>query len=325
MMQNAIPDWPAIILDARNAATAWAGIFTAIQSLARNLSSPVALHDASIVPDRLLAESAWELWEAYPESAKKTSSKLKEWTNSGTNHGTGKAVLIIDALSLREMPYILEAAKIRGITPVLIKITGAECPSTTVQFAKSLGLPDRSALAHDKKSNSFALFSASCFTDVLNLPFEDCPIPPVPNIVFWHTWLDDLLHVQKKAPDVVSKAAADIFQGDGFWRFINALRQGRDLVVTSDHGYAVSKLFSSEIADSDAVAVLREIFGASRYKAASGAWQKQFMPPLVLDHNGCHVVMGQWKWKAPGGFPHVCHGGLSLLEVAVPWLEFAAL
>jgi hypothetical protein len=26
-----------------------------------------------------------------------------------------------------------------------------------------------------------------------------------------------------------------------------------------------------------------------------------------------------------GGFPHVCHGGLSLLEAAVPWIEFEAI
>ena len=45
------------------------------------------------------------------------------------------------------------------------------------------------------------------------------------------------------------------------------------------------------------------------------------MPPTVLNHNGHLVVMGQTKWKVQGGFPQVCHGGLSLLEVAVPFIE----
>ncbi len=49
------------------------------------------------------------------------------------------------------------------------------------------------------------------------------------------------------------------------------------------------------------------------------------MPPIVMTHNKQHVVMGQWKWKVQGGFPHICHGGMSLLEVAVPWIEFASL
>jgi hypothetical protein len=49
------------------------------------------------------------------------------------------------------------------------------------------------------------------------------------------------------------------------------------------------------------------------------------MPPIVVSHNEHHIVMGQRKWKVQGGFPHVCHGGLSLLEVTVPWIEFEAI
>ena len=36
------------------------------------------------------------------------------------------------------------------------------------------------------------------------------------------------------------------------------------------------------------------------------------------------MVMGQRKWKVPSGFPKICHGSLSLLEVASPWLEIDA-
>ena len=41
--------------------------------------------------------------------------------------------------------------------------------------------------------------------------------------------------------------------------------------------------------------------------------------------NHQRIVMGQRKWKVQGGFPHVCHGGMSLLEVAVPWIELQSL
>jgi len=37
------------------------------------------------------------------------------------------------------------------------------------------------------------------------------------------------------------------------------------------------------------------------------------VPLLVTTENGCHVVMGQRKWKVQGGFPHLYHGGLSLI------------
>jgi hypothetical protein len=45
----------------------------------------------------------------------------------------------------------------------------------------------------------------------------------------------------------------------------------------------------------------------------------------VVSANEHHIVMGQRKWKVQGGFPHVCHGGFSLLEVAVPFIELPPL
>jgi hypothetical protein len=268
-----------------------------------------------------LAEAAWGLWEAFPEYAEKTSQHLKNWSNQAS----GKAILILDALSLRELPILLGAAKARGIKPVQIKVSGSECPSTTDQFAKSIGLPSRSALANNGKPGTFALFVGNCYTDVVSLPFEDCAVPPSPNIVIWHSWLDDLIHLQGKLPDQIASQASGVLQNDGFWNFVNRLRQGRSLVITSDHGYAVSKRFSSEVEDPDAIEILKKTFGASRNKAASEPWQKRFMPPIVMTNNNQHVVMGQRKWKIQGGFPHVSHGGMSLLEVAVPFVEFPAL
>ncbi len=315
------PDWRSIILDAQSQDKAWADIFTALLSIAQSNSSPVALHDATIVPDRLLTEAAWELWEAYPAHAEKTSDNLKKWAHAGA----GKAVLILDALSLRELMILLGAAESRGIKLTQIKVTGSECPSTTDSFAKSLGLTSRSALMNDGKPGSFALFGGNCFTDVVSLPFEDCAVPPTPNLLIWHSWLDDLIHLHQKLPDQIAKSTATVLQSDGFWNFIEKLRQGRELVITSDHGYAVSKRFSSEVDAPDAVEILRKAFGASRYKATVEPWQKRFMPPIVMTHNDQHMIMGQRKWKVQGGFPHICHGGMSLLEVAVPYLELPPL
>ncbi len=292
-----------------------------LQGVALSGVSPVTLHDATTTPDRLLSEAAWDLWEAYPTEAVKTSQCLKNWANGSAE----KAVLILDALSLRELPIIMGAAKARSIEPRKVAVTGSECPSTTDQFAKSLGLPSRSALAHDGKPGTFGLFGEGCYSDVISLPFEDCAVPPTPRVVIWHSWLDDLIHLQNKLPDQIASMASTTLQSDGFWNFVDRLRQGRELVITSDHGYAVSKRFSSEVEDAEAIDILRTVFGASRHKAVTAPWQKRFMPPIAMTCNNQHVIMGQRKWKVQGGFPHVCHGGMSLLEVAVPYLEFPAL
>ncbi len=315
--------WSSIILDTPDPVEAWTALFARLKETAQSTTSPVALHDATVAPDRLLSEAAWELWHRYADSAPRTSVRLKEWFNAPSS--SGRAVLILDALSLRELPLLLGAAHARGIVLKNIAVTGAEAPTTTDQFAKALGLPTRSALQYDGKPGTFALGNGpNVYTDVVNLPFEDCSVPPKPRVVLWHTWLDDLIHLQKRLPDQIATLASTVLQGDGFWSFINKLRQGRELVITADHGYAVSKRFSTEETDTEAIEVLRQIFGASRCAPASTAWENRFMPPVALDANGQHVVMGQRKWKVQGGFPHVCHGGISLLEVAVPWVEIAA-
>ena len=314
-------DWADIILDSPNSEIAWASIFSSLLDLARETSSPVALHDATVIPDRLLSEAAWELWESYPDRAVKSSSMLKDWTS----RGSGKTVLILDALSLRELPVLLGAADARGVTPLCVRVAGSECPSTTGQFASALGLSSRSALADDAKPGNFLLFGSRCHTDVTSVPFEDCSVPPLPNLVIWHSWLDDLIHLQKKSPDQIASLALRTLQGDGFWHFVDKLRQGRRLVITSDHGYAESKRFSSEVEIPEAVSILRDTFGASRNVFHAEPWQKRFMPPIVMSCSDQLVVMGQRKWKVQGGFPGVCHGGMSLLEVAVPYVEFPAL
>lgn len=316
-----ITNWSKDILDYQAPEITWAKIFSSMLELVEQNNSTNSLNDATVIPDRLLTEAAWELWHSYPECAAKTSSVLKEWTNQGSS----KAVLILDALSLREMAILLKAASDRGINPIHVNVTGSECPSTTDQFAKALGLPTRSALTNDKKPGTFSLFGGQCYTDVVSTPFEDCVVPPSPNIVLWHSWLDDLIHLQKKSPEQIASIATKELSGVGFWSFVNRLRQGRNLVITSDHGYAVSKRFSSEVEDPEAVKILRETFGASRNKTIIEPWQKRFMPPIVMSSNNQHVVMGQRKWKVQSGFPDLCHGGMSLLEVAVPYIELPAL
>jgi hypothetical protein len=321
---NAI-SWIDIILDVPSPTDAWEAIFEQLQDIAMSCSSPVDLHNKTVAPDRLLAEAAWELWESYPDAAPRTSSQLQEWCSAPSS--TGRAVLVLDALSLREMPWLLGGAQTRSIHPIYVRVTGAESPSDTNQFARALGLPSRSSLSGNNAPGKFDLFPNKGYTDVIGVPFEDSigGIPHESNVFVWHTWLDDLIHVHKKLPDQIYKAAYATLQDDGFWRFVDRLRQGRKLIITSDHGYAVSKLFSSEEMDQDAIEELRETFGAARYRKAESLWQSRFMPPIVVSHNQHYVVMGQRKWKVHGGFPHVCHGGLSLLEVAVPFIEFPPL
>lgn len=317
--------WHELILGDSTPEQVWNGMFAALCDLARNTPSPLELHNKTIPPDRLLAESAWNVWEGYPTAAPRTSQALQEWWQSAGN--AGRAVLILDAFSLREMHVLLGAADQRQIIPTKIRVTGSEIPSDTDTFAQAIGSPSRGRLANGSPPASFVLSSDDVWTDVLNHPFEDAAsaFPPKRDVVIWHTWLDDLLHVHERSPDQVTRTAQQTLQGAGFWSFIDALRQGRRLIVTADHGYALARSFATNETDDEVVDALKGVFGASRCRPATTPWTHHLMPPVVFTHNDHHVVMGQRKWRVQGGYPYLCHGGMSLLEVAVPFIEFSSI
>ncbi len=323
---SASDSWLTTILDTAEPADTWSALFARLKTIAASSGSPIELHNQTQCPDRLLAESAWELWQAYPSAARRASQVLMEWWQQPQG-ATGKAVLVLDALSLRELAPLLGGANIRGVRLFQVSAIGSEIPSDTDQFAKALGVPSRASLKNNASPSGFVLARGGCYTDVLSYPFEDClgSVPHEPNIFLWHMWLDDLIHVYKKLPDQIYSLAAQGLQSDAFWAFVDRLRQGRRLVITADHGYAVARLFSTEEKEESVVQALREVFGASRSQSSSQPWPRKFMPPLVLTAGGHHMVMGQRKWKVRGGFPHADHGGLTLLEVAVPFVELPPL
>lgn len=317
--------WQEIIVNTPDPRDAWSNIFNTLLESALVTTSPVELHKQTISADRLLSEAAWELWKSFPLSAKHTSKELLSWCTASSQ--SGKAVLILDALSLNELPLILGGAKNKNITPTSVNINGSEVPSDTDSFALALGVQSRSAFQNNKVSSGFKLFKEDLYTDVFAHPFADCcgSIPPVKNLFIWHTWLDDLIHLYKKTPDQIHSAAVSTFQSDGFWNFIDTLRQGRSLIITGDHGYTNSRLFSNEETDQETIEAFRATFSASRHVSVKNAWTHSCMPPGVLSTDAYHVIMGQKKWKVQGGFPALCHGGLTLFEVAVPFIELPEL
>ena len=111
---------------------------------------------------------------------------------------------------------------------------------------------------------------------------------------------------------------------DEFWKLVERLATGRRLVITSDHGYAATGLFTD--APDGQKLFLRDIFGAQRFRegsADSGPW----VPPIVLsmsNGNGNYTLaLGRRKWAVPGGYPTLSHGGLTVLETLSPFIQLS--
>lgn len=271
--------------------------------------------------DQFLATAGWDLWREFDGAAAKTADELASWW-----HGSGgKAILILDALSLREIPWILYGAEERGFTVHQARATACELPGDTNTFAKALGLPARSALENNGASAVHRF--APAHTDTSDSPWEDCVVTNASRQVFWHHWPDERLH-ELAAPgrglETLAAEAAAQLTSDAFWGFIERLTQGRRLVITSDHGYAASGHFGDT--SDDQANHLRTAFSAKRYALdddAEGPWT----PPLELSIRSRGGVgryaLGRRKWKVGGGYPTLTHGGLTVLEIASPFIEIS--
>lgn len=277
--------------------------------------------------DLFLATAGWDLWAAYRDAVTRTSDALAQWWQEREG---GRAVLILDALSLREVPWILEGLHERGYVIHDAGVTGAELPPDTTPFAKALGFASRSALYNNGAGNSHRLPGAR--TECLGCAFEDAAaqITPDERWVLWHEWPDSQVHHLGTHGKGIQELAVDARQqlrSEGFWKLIECMTQGRRLVITGDHGYAATGLFP-DITDDEQAQHLKDRFKAGRSAADDGS-ASPWVPPidLVMDsaHGRHRYVVGRRKWKVAGGHPTLSHGGLSVLEVLVPFIDVSRL
>ncbi len=233
--------------------------------------------------------------------------------------------MILDALSLREVPWILDGAEKRGYKVHKALATGAELPADTTPFAKSLGFAQRSALANNGAGGAHKLAGAR--TESVDIAWKDSAdlVGSEPRWVFWHHWPDHRLHDHDdpgKGLSTLTREVQDNLGGDDFWRLVDRLATGRRLVLTSDHGYAASGLFPDS--SKEQTDYLKSVFKSGRMEPSGngpGAWVPPIDMSLDTNHGKHLFVLGRRKWKSAGGYPTLTHGGLSVLEVAVPWVE----
>ncbi len=290
---------------------------------AGNAPSEVVKRDREIGElDLFLSSSGWDLWQSFGGSVERTSDRLVRWW---AEPFSAKAVLILDGLSLRELPWLLQGAKERGFTTHEVSANASELPGETDEFARALGFASRSKLQNNGGGLAHKLQIAS--TESVDLPWKDCEalIGRTPNQIFWHHWPDAKLHDiagQGQGLEPLTKDVAEQLSSDDFWAFVERLATGRRLVITSDHGYAATGYFPD--ADGEVSQFLKQTFSSGRSKKGTGD-TGPFVPPVALQINnshGAHVLaLGRRKWRSQGGYPTLTHGGLSLLEVLSPFVE----
>ena len=306
---------------------AWRSAFGAAWEI---FSAPISGEAGAAVLDReraiadlelTLSGAAWELWRDFSAAAPRASTGIIEFWQQTIG---GKAVLILDGLSLREVPWLLAGATQHGFTVQRAEPRATELPSDTTAFAKSIGFATRSKL---ENNGSASPHLPGARTDTHNLPWASCAasLQSAPSVVLWHHCLDALLHQLSGPGDglkALTQKAREQFTSPDFWNFLGQLAKGRTLLITSDHGYAATGQFG-DVGDKAQAEWLRNTFKNQRFIGAAGDTDP-FLPPLALQldtASGPHrFVLGRRRWKNAAGYPTLAHGGLSLMEVAVPFI-----
>lgn len=311
---------------------AWSDI---ADRLWQTFSAPIApsAADAEVVKrDRSITElentlsgACWDLWHEFDAAVPKASQAIVDFWRRICG---GKAVLILDGVSLREAPWLLQQASDRGFEVHDAGPRGAELPCETSPFAKALGFAQRSALENNGAGGAHKLIGAA--TESSNLNWRDCIglVANQPDLVFWHHFPDARMHdlsVPGEGLHKLAREAHEHFTSDDFWAFVDRLATGRRLVITSDHGYAACGLFP-DLVDKEQAEYMKKLFKSGRTAtndSEDGAWVPPIDLRLTTSHGSHRHVLGRRKWKSAGGYPTLHHGGLSLLEVFVPFLELS--
>ena len=127
------------------AADAWRVIINSAIEIASkplaagNAPSEVIKRDREIgALDHFLCASGWDLWQSFGDVVERTSDRLVRWWHEPYS---AKAVLILDGLSLRELPWLLQGAKERGFTLHEVSANASERKQITVCFQVCEFLP----------------------------------------------------------------------------------------------------------------------------------------------------------------------------------------
>lgn len=293
-----------------------------IKTLYRSLETEIAHID------HMLSSSAWDLWQQFSK-APKGSAHVKEFWTSTVGP---KSVLILDSLSIREVGPICEELKKMGLSVSSIHFAGSEAPSETEIYANALGVSGRFDLAKKPVPSKFFVPTGDAYVDTFKkIPFEESAqkISNEKNIFVWHGWPDDSLHDFGKVDDAFNRFIDHVkeqIESEGFKTLVSSLSRGRELLITSDHGYCDTSGF--QMAQNDEHKELKTL-GHTRAKSIKEEERiaGRTIPPATLEMYSTssssdlyRIALGRRR-PSDKGFPALTHGGLSLMECTIPLIR----
>ncbi len=273
--------------------------------------------------EEVLCAAACRVYDAFLEPVP-PDRHLKGYLTSGRPC----AAVVFDGLSLREVPLIKRLAEQSGLRIVEEGWSVAATPSETVDFiASRLGV---GSISPTQLPACATLRADGVGCHYLGQVNERCSLNTAAQAILVWSSFPDYRYTERDArfPELFEHLHNMMMTA---WQnSVQAIVQqspGRRILVTSDHGYVYFGAGCSFSWDNATVAPLTAYFGGERFSRLD----EKPDPP---DHRGVHVLNDrgvamirgrvQTHPRGEGARKLYKHGGMSLMEMLVPWIELEA-
>jgi hypothetical protein len=266
-----------------------------------------------------ISAAAWRLYDEFqptPPPERRLSNFLTEQRPCGA--------VIFDGLSLREVPAILHLAKESGLKPVEVGFTTSAIPSETVDFvAQRLGIANTSPSQLPTRQTLREQGIAAYYLPHANA--RELLDASLPSLLLWSSFPD---HTYK---DSGARFAEHFAQLDrtlktAWTNTVQQIPSGRRILVTSDHGYV---FFGSGLSlprkNEELTEITRRFAGQRSCRLRDGERPLEH-PDVVVMHDPADkpvmMIRGRVQTHTPGAQSSLLykHGGLSLMEMIIPWV-----
>lgn len=305
------------------AITAWLcdTVWTASRYTAGSHEEYLAIGEIAVCKlEEAISTGASKVWDEL-EASSRSAPTVKSWLglDAPLPREEPRAVVVFDGLSLRELPLLVGQARATGFRVKSLRAIATCLPSETRSFINQRVLGKDIGPSQLRGRTELAERNIEAF--YLDQPTSRESYPSGRSLLIWSSYPDRLFTNDEARFEALFSTFHE-HHIPTFWKnTVQAVPADVPIVVTSDHGYVFFGAGMEASRGSDAPALL----GQSRWKQFEPA---EKIPPWhsdlqILPAEHIAVLRGRLRARPQGGNSRKLyqHGGFSLMEMLVPWIE----
>jgi hypothetical protein len=270
--------------------------------------------------EELIATGAQEIWgELAAES--RSAPAIKTWLglDAPLPLPQARAAVVFDGLSLRELPLLLQLAEDSGFRVKSVGAVATCLPTETTDFVEQRVLGTRLGPSQLPGRTELAEHNLEAF--YLEHPTSRYSPTEGRSVLLWSTYPDRLFSDDGARTEALFTNFHRNYIPTIWKNSVQTIPRGLPIVVTSDHGY----IFLGASFETTRASEAPSLLGQTRFKEfAPGESFPQWNSDLqLLPERRVALLRGRMRTRPQGASSRKLyqHGGFSLMEVLVPWIE----